>query len=169
MAASSGSRAIGMDRNRPGHLVRADQGTWSQWEGRHNRLRAALDNALRRGMAGATGPVERGDVGTVREHLAALGRSLPEALAAYREMSLAGASIAWVRVVWVCRPAAQPVDPHEGCLRGHLRVFQKVQRWRECAVWVGAMWSGARESGVRRGQWGDEGLLGLAVRAKRVQ
>jgi hypothetical protein len=33
-------------------------------------------------------------VETAQQHLAVLGRSLPEALAAYRELSLAGANIA---------------------------------------------------------------------------
>lgn len=39
---------------------------------------AALDNALRMGDAALTGPVARGDVGTVGDHLAALERVAPE-------------------------------------------------------------------------------------------
>ena len=46
-------------------------------------LFAALDNALRLGDAGLTGPVARGDVGTVAEHLEALRDVAPEALAVY--------------------------------------------------------------------------------------
>ena len=46
-------------------------------------LFAALDNALRLGDAGLTGPVARGDVGTVAEHLDALRDVAPEALAVY--------------------------------------------------------------------------------------
>jgi predicted short-subunit dehydrogenase-like oxidoreductase (DUF2520 family) len=46
-------------------------------------LFAALDNALRLGDAGLTGPVARGDVGTVAGHVEALGAVSPEALAAY--------------------------------------------------------------------------------------
>jgi predicted short-subunit dehydrogenase-like oxidoreductase (DUF2520 family) len=46
-------------------------------------LGAALDNALRLGMAGLTGPVARGDAGTVAEHIAELGRASPEGLRAY--------------------------------------------------------------------------------------
>ncbi len=57
-------------------------------------LQAALDNALMRGPAGATGPVVRGDADTVREHLEAIRARLPEASAAYREMSRAGVRIA---------------------------------------------------------------------------
>ncbi|WP_406690821.1 DUF2520 domain-containing protein [Saccharopolyspora sp. ID03-671] len=57
-------------------------------------LRAALDNAMQRGVGGATGPVVRGDVGTVAEHLSALGHAAPEVVPAYREMSLAAASLA---------------------------------------------------------------------------
>lgn len=48
-------------------------------------LGAALDNALRHGDAAMTGPVARGDAGTVREHLAALTE--PEVRAAYVAMS----------------------------------------------------------------------------------
>ena len=41
-------------------------------------LRAALDNALRLGDAALTGPVARGDVGTVEDHLRELDRLSPE-------------------------------------------------------------------------------------------
>ena len=46
---------------------------------------AALDNALRRGDAALTGPVARGDAGTLRAHLATL--DTPESVAAYVAMS----------------------------------------------------------------------------------
>lgn len=46
-------------------------------------LFAALDNALRLGDAGLTGPVARGDAGTVADHLEALRGTAPEALAVY--------------------------------------------------------------------------------------
>jgi predicted short-subunit dehydrogenase-like oxidoreductase (DUF2520 family) len=46
-------------------------------------LGAALDNALRFGDAGLTGPVARGDGGTVAAHLAAIGAAEPGALPAY--------------------------------------------------------------------------------------
>jgi predicted short-subunit dehydrogenase-like oxidoreductase (DUF2520 family) len=46
---------------------------------------AALDNALRRGDMALTGPVARGDAGTVRAHLATL--VTPESIAAYVAMS----------------------------------------------------------------------------------
>lgn len=58
-------------------------------------LRAALDNALRCGAEGATGPVVRGDVGTVAEHLASLGNTAPEVVPAYRALSLAAATLAF--------------------------------------------------------------------------
>lgn len=41
-------------------------------------LSAALDNALRSGDAALTGPVARGDAGTVAAHLAELGRVAPD-------------------------------------------------------------------------------------------
>lgn len=46
-------------------------------------LGAALDGALRAGDAALTGPVVRGDVGTVRAHVAVLGEQAPEVLPAY--------------------------------------------------------------------------------------
>lgn len=46
-------------------------------------LGASLDNALRLGMSGLTGPVARGDAGTVAAHLAELERVSPVGLQAY--------------------------------------------------------------------------------------
>ncbi|MBO2451539.1 DUF2520 domain-containing protein [Actinomadura barringtoniae] len=46
-------------------------------------LGAALDNALRLGIGGLTGPVARGDSGTVADHVAELGRVSPAGLRAY--------------------------------------------------------------------------------------
>lgn len=46
-------------------------------------LGASLDNALRRGDQAMTGPVSRGDAGTVRVHLAALRAQAPELVAPY--------------------------------------------------------------------------------------
>jgi len=46
-------------------------------------LGAALDNALRFGDAGLTGPVARGDDGTVAAHVAAIQKAEPGALSAY--------------------------------------------------------------------------------------
>lgn len=50
-------------------------------------LGAALDNALRLGMNGLTGPVARGDAGTVSGHLRELARVSPEGLQAYVAMA----------------------------------------------------------------------------------
>ncbi|MGH3245530.1 MAG: DUF2520 domain-containing protein, partial [Trebonia sp.] len=49
-------------------------------------LSAALDNALRFGDVGLTGPVARGDDGTVAAHIAAIGAHEPAALPAYRAL-----------------------------------------------------------------------------------
>lgn len=46
-------------------------------------LGASLDNALRRGDQAMTGPVSRGDAGTVRVHLEALRRQAPDLVAPY--------------------------------------------------------------------------------------
>lgn len=48
---------------------------------------AALDNTLRLGDAALTGPVSRGDVRTVREHVAVLRRQSPDMLDSYRVMA----------------------------------------------------------------------------------
>lgn len=50
-------------------------------------LSAALDNALRAGDAALTGPVARGDAGTVARHVAVLSDAAPEALPAYVALS----------------------------------------------------------------------------------
>ena len=50
-------------------------------------LSAALDNALRLGDAGLTGPVARGDAETVARHIRALQAASPEALPAYLAMA----------------------------------------------------------------------------------
>jgi predicted short-subunit dehydrogenase-like oxidoreductase (DUF2520 family) len=50
-------------------------------------LSAALDNALRHGDRALTGPVARGDAGTVRKHLEVLRDKAPEMVPAYRELA----------------------------------------------------------------------------------
>ncbi len=54
-------------------------------------LSTALDNALRRGDAALTGPVSRGDAGTVAAHLRELRSESPDVLAAYVAMARATA------------------------------------------------------------------------------
>lgn len=54
-------------------------------------LSAALDNALRRGDAALTGPVARGDAGTVAAHLRELRDETPDVLPAYVAMARATA------------------------------------------------------------------------------
>src|SRR5262249_5453433 len=50
-------------------------------------LEAALDNALRLGDGALTGPVSRGDAGTVAGHLASLAEHAPDSVAAYVAMA----------------------------------------------------------------------------------
>ncbi len=50
-------------------------------------LGAALDNALRSGDAALTGPVARGDAGTVAAHVSELRRHAPAAVAGYLAMA----------------------------------------------------------------------------------
>ncbi|BCL29812.1 Rossmann-like and DUF2520 domain-containing protein [Streptomyces aurantiacus] len=54
-------------------------------------LGAALDNALRSGDAALTGPVARGDAGTVAVHVAELRKHAPETVAGYLAMARATA------------------------------------------------------------------------------
>jgi predicted short-subunit dehydrogenase-like oxidoreductase (DUF2520 family) len=54
-------------------------------------LGASLDNALRAGDAATTGPVVRGDAGTVAGHVRAIGAVSPEVLATYRALARATA------------------------------------------------------------------------------
>ena len=54
-------------------------------------LTAALDNALEQGDAALTGPIVRGDVGTVRAHLEDLRANAPQSVASY--VALARASL----------------------------------------------------------------------------
>lgn len=51
-------------------------------------LSAALDNALRHGDRALTGPVARGDVGTVRAHLRVLAEHAPDMLPTYRALAM---------------------------------------------------------------------------------
>ena len=52
-------------------------------------LQAALDNALNQGDAALTGPIVRGDVNTVRAHLADITESAPQTLPSYVAMARA--------------------------------------------------------------------------------
>ena len=50
-------------------------------------LKGTIQNLDSRGISGAlTGPITRGDVGTVRHHLAVLRKALPTAMPLYREL-----------------------------------------------------------------------------------
>lgn len=50
-------------------------------------LGAALDNAIRNGDVAMTGPIVRGDVDTVREHISEIEKSSPQTLSAYKAMA----------------------------------------------------------------------------------
>ena len=50
-------------------------------------LHAALDNTLAHGDAALTGPIARGDAGTVARHLAILADTAPESVATYRALA----------------------------------------------------------------------------------
>lgn len=57
-------------------------------------MEAALANALARGPAAATGPVVRGDAGTVAAHVGALASDAPGVLPAYAALTRAGIDLA---------------------------------------------------------------------------
>lgn len=68
-------------------------------------LRGTLNNLASVGLPGAlTGPIARGDVGTVEKHLAALGRAAPRLLSTYRELGMQTIPIAVAK--GKCRPSA---------------------------------------------------------------
>lgn len=67
-------------------------------------LSAALDNALRHGDRALTGPVTRGDSGTVRTHLDRIGAADPDVAAAYR--TLAGRTARRAAAAGLLDPAA---------------------------------------------------------------
>lgn len=73
-------------------------------------LTAALDNALRMGDAALTGPVARGDAGTVAAHLAALDKAAPEARAAYVAMARLTADRALAAGMLQVEPAEALLD-----------------------------------------------------------
>jgi predicted short-subunit dehydrogenase-like oxidoreductase (DUF2520 family) len=50
-------------------------------------VHAALDNALRMGDNALTGPVSRGDAGTIARHVAVIGETAPESLPVYRALA----------------------------------------------------------------------------------
>lgn len=50
-------------------------------------LSAALDNTLRQGDDALTGPVSRGDAGTVADHLGEIDHAMPEAASAYMALA----------------------------------------------------------------------------------
>ena len=52
-------------------------------------VRAALDNVLDRGMAGLSGPLLRGDEGSIHRHLSAIAVDSPQLLPPYRAMATA--------------------------------------------------------------------------------
>ncbi|MGF1429658.1 Rossmann-like and DUF2520 domain-containing protein [Kitasatospora sp. LaBMicrA B282] len=73
-------------------------------------LGAALDNSLRAGDAALTGPVARGDTGTVRRHLTELARVSPDIPAAYRAMARATAQRALAHGTLTDEAAASLLD-----------------------------------------------------------
>ncbi|MBO8192340.1 DUF2520 domain-containing protein [Streptomyces oryzae] len=73
-------------------------------------LGAALDNALRSADAALTGPVARGDAGTVAAHIAELRRSAPETVAGYLAMARATADRALAHGLLKPEPAEALLD-----------------------------------------------------------
>jgi predicted short-subunit dehydrogenase-like oxidoreductase (DUF2520 family) len=78
-------------------------------------LHAALDNTLRLGDAALTGPVSRGDGGTVARHLAALGASAPQSVPAYLVLARRTAD----RAIAAGRLRARDAEPLLDVLAGH--------------------------------------------------
>jgi predicted short-subunit dehydrogenase-like oxidoreductase (DUF2520 family) len=75
-------------------------------------LHAALDNALAMGDAALTGPVSRGDVGTIAKHLDALAEVAPDSASAYLALARRTAD----RAIASGRLAATEAEPLLGVL-----------------------------------------------------
>ncbi|MET9295358.1 DUF2520 domain-containing protein [Streptomyces sp. NPDC003077] len=73
-------------------------------------LGAALDNALRSGDAALTGPVARGDAGTVAAHVAELRRHAPQAVDGYLAMARTTADRALAHGLLKPEPAEALLD-----------------------------------------------------------
>jgi predicted short-subunit dehydrogenase-like oxidoreductase (DUF2520 family) len=80
-------------------------------------LFAALDNALRLGDAALTGPVARGDAGTVAGHLETLRDAAPEALAVYVALARLTADRALAAGLLSAPDAARLLDVLSGAAR----------------------------------------------------
>jgi predicted short-subunit dehydrogenase-like oxidoreductase (DUF2520 family) len=75
-------------------------------------VRASLENALRHGDEALTGPVVRGDAGTVAKHLATLEATAPDSVAAYRALARRTAD----RAIGAGRLRATDAEPLLGVL-----------------------------------------------------
>jgi predicted short-subunit dehydrogenase-like oxidoreductase (DUF2520 family) len=75
-------------------------------------LHAALDNTLEMGDAALTGPISRGDVGTLAKHLDALGEVAPDSVPAYLALARRTAD----RAIASGRLAATDAEPLLGVL-----------------------------------------------------
>ena len=94
-------------------------------------LNAALDNALAHGDAALTGPIVRGDVGTIRGHLAEIAATAPHTLPSYVAMARATLDrvvtdgrvlpIRANRIRQVLDDALAPVGPVAGPVPEHAR------------------------------------------------
>lgn len=73
-------------------------------------LSAALDNALRHGDRALTGPVARGDIGTLRTHLRVLADAEPAVLPSYRALAARTATRARVAGLLSASTAAEIAD-----------------------------------------------------------
>jgi predicted short-subunit dehydrogenase-like oxidoreductase (DUF2520 family) len=81
---------------RTGTLSGVDRQTF--WRALKPLIEATLENVDTLGTTAAlTGPIARGNIGTVQKHLGALQQECPDNSALYRELGLAAASIAFER------------------------------------------------------------------------
>ena len=106
-------------------------------------LHAALENALRMGDDALTGPVSRGDAGTIARHVAVIGETAPESLPVYLALArrTADRAIAAGRLRSIDAEAlldvlATPTDGRGGVMteRGARPGPSSLQRWPS---WLG--------------------------------
>ncbi len=93
-------------------------------------LNAALDGALTRGDHALTGPIRRGDAGTVATHLQALAKNNPELLATYRALARATVSRSLELDFLTAKQAAAIIDVLDDAAQASPQASERAKETR---------------------------------------